>query len=272
MILTGADHMVESLVQTVKDYFIPGSFELLILGLLAGLAMLYHSERGWRWGRRWLAALCLSYALLSTPWVSAILERGLATGLDGPRPVEEIRPVEAIVILGGGAANYRASGNELNMLSDSTVLRVLEGARIYHALDQPYVIVTGGDNLRAGQLVAESIAMQHALIQLGIEPERIRLETESRRTHDHPARVEPLLNELGVESFALVTSPIHMRRSMAVFEKQGLTPRPAPASQHADGHMQSRIGWLPAADALNASRNVFREVLALVFYWLRGWI
>ena len=97
------------------------------------------------------------------------------------------------------------------------------------------------------------------------------LESFSRNTFEQAVNLHSLLDTRGIERFALVTSPTHMRRAMATFIGQGLNPIPSSSSQHSDGFLADRWVFLPDKNALEASRLAMREGMALVYYALRGW-
>ena len=72
----------------------------------------------------------------------------------------------------------------------------------------------------------EAEVMARIAVLLGVKPQDIRLETDSRDTADE---AEIIAKMIGREKFILVTSAAHMPRSMALFRKRGLQPIPAPA-------------------------------------------
>ena len=75
-----------------------------------------------------------------------------------------------------------------------------------------------------------------------------------------------------MKRFVLVTSPTHMLRADLSF--RGHTPEFIPSLAPASSENEPALGWslLPSADALAASRDVFREFVALGYYFLRGWL
>jgi hypothetical protein len=59
---------------------------------------------------------------------------------------------------------------------------------------------------------------------------------------------------------------------MATFITQGLDPIPAPSKQHPDDFLADRSIFLPSSEALEESRMALREIMALAYYELRGWL
>lgn len=260
------------LFEFFKAYLIPGSITFLLIGVLAGTVLLYLGGSARRWGSGLLGFLAVLYLILSIPLVARSYERLLS---DGSAPLEraaEAQGAGAIVILGGGSVTYRARGGEINELSGASSLRVLEGARLYSLLGDLPVIVSGGASELLGVPTPESVPMMQELVDAGVPTSRIVLESRSGSTREQAEEVKRLLDARQIDRFVLVTSPIHMRRSLAVFRAQGMNPIPSPANQHSSGHVVERGGILPHPDALAASQAALREALATAYYWSQGWI
>jgi uncharacterized SAM-binding protein YcdF (DUF218 family) len=262
---------MDATFEIFKAYLIPGSFEFLLIAFILGVVLLFAHRETRVWGSSLLAFLAVLYFLLSLPLTARTFERMLRDQSEPVRSIEAAEGAEAVVVLGGGSATFRAGGNEINELSDATALRVLEGARLYELLGHPAVVVSGGTDELADALTPESVPMQQELLDLGVEREHIHLESISGSTLEQAEQLSKLLeaNEFG--NFILVTSPIHMRRSLATLRAQGLDPVPSPSNQHSDGHVVERGGILPHPNALRASHAAIREGLAVLFYWLNGW-
>ena len=261
---------MDTIFEIFKAYLIPGSLEFLLVGFFLGVVLLSAHRETRVWGSSLLAFLAVLYFLLSLPLTARTFERALRDQSQPIRTVEEAGGVEAIVVLGGGSATYRAGGNEINELSDATALRVLEGARLYELLDDPAVVVSGGADELLDALTPESIPMQEELLNLGIASNRIHMESLSGNTLEQAEQLSKLLEAREIGDFILVTSPIHMRRALATMRAQGLDPLPSPSSQHSEGHIVERGGLLPHPAALRANHAAIREGFAVLFYWLNG--
>ncbi|MFQ5943003.1 MAG: YdcF family protein [Anaerolineales bacterium] len=262
---------MDAIFEIFKAYMIPGSFEFLLVGFMLGVVLLFAHRETRVWGSSLLAFLAVLHFLLSLPLTARTFERILRDRSQPVRTVEEAAGVEAIVVLGGGSATFRAGGNEINELSDVSALRVLEGARLYKLLGHPAVVVSGGSDELIDALTPESIPMQQELLDLGVAAEHIHMESTSGSTLEQAQQISKLLDANEYGEFVLVTSPIHMRRSLATMRAMGLDPVPSPSNQHSEGHAVERGGLLPHPSALRASHAAIREGLAALFYWLNGW-
>jgi len=262
---------MDVIVEFVKANLIPGSTSFLLIGLALGVILLYAGRKPARWGKRWLTALLVLYVLLSLP----VTARALAAPLDaGLQPLELTSIPErpgAIVVLGGGGLSIESGGVSAQVLSESSTLRALEGVRLFRMLGAPWLIVSGGPNEKAGLTTAESEAMRDLLLENGVPADRILVERGSQDTHDQSLKVPALFAAHDIDSFVLVTSPTHMLRALRSFEKAGLEPIPAPASERSDTQREG-FPLLPSMNALDESRTALREWIGLAYYLLRGWI
>ena len=124
--------------------------------------------------------------------------------------------------------------------------------------------------------------MRELLDALGVPPEAIIDESRSRNTYENAVFVREIVEARGDEELLLVTSAMHMPRSLAIFVKQGLSVSPAPvdflATKGEEGrtHAPGFEGWLlkvvPSAERLELSTRALREYIGLVIYRLRGWL
>lgn len=240
----------------------------LLVGQAIGAALLFGSPTSRLWGRRWLVVLLGAYLFLSMPLASD----GLVTWLDGGYPrvrlTNDAPGVEAIVVLGNGVQVRRAAGRRLDTLNLPSAFSALEVARLYSLLGYPQVLASGGVFSQFAK-TTESEVMQNALIELGVPQERIQLESQSRTTREQVLNTGAWLRSRGIERFVLVTSPDHMRRAAGTFKKAGFSPIPSISQLRYGG--TSPLIW-PTRYALQGSEAAIYEYMALIYYWLRGWL
>jgi uncharacterized SAM-binding protein YcdF (DUF218 family) len=264
--------MLENLAELFKTQWIPGSATFFVYGLVLATILLFSGRRFATWGRRLLLALAITGYLISTPLVASSLVHLLSSGYEPLDPGQTKIDIEAIVILGGGGSTVRNGIYQLDMLSDQTSLRLLEGLRLYREFSPTWLVVSGGTTDRAGVSTPESETMASSLIELGVPADRILIEGESGNTRDQAINLPPILARYEVDHFVLVTSATHMRRADLSFraETGGYLTSIAPNKSETE----PALGWspLPNAEALDTSRDVFREFIGLLYYFLRGWI
>ncbi|MFA7436858.1 YdcF family protein [Castellaniella sp.] len=226
------------------------------------------------WALRWRkSALCMAggaaawVLLWSLPitslWSGACLEQRYPTLRPG-----DATPRQAIVVLGGHTANGRTNWFE-PYDPHKVHTRTHTAAELYLAGKAPLIIVSGAA-LDGG--VSEAQLMAATLEQQAIPPSALVLENHSLTTRENALYSAELLRQLGIDSFFLVTSALHMPRAVASFRKLGLEPVAAPSpAQIIRPDRHPFYAWLPDGRSLQASRSIIKEYLGLLVYWLRGW-
>jgi uncharacterized SAM-binding protein YcdF (DUF218 family) len=109
--------------------------------------------------------------------------------------------------------------------------------------------------------------MADLALALGVLPKHIHIDPVSKDTKD---QAKHLSGVLGKAPFFLVTSAAHMPRAVALFQKQGTHPLPAPT-----GFMSTARRFrltLPNAKALRRTEFAFHEYLGLLWARFRGQI
>ncbi len=174
-----------------------------------------------------------------------------------PSPVPVPEPGAPELKLGPTSRAIRA------VLSPSCEARVHEAVRVYELVAPDWVISTGGiPNPPCAEL------MKTRLIQLGVPAARVLLENRSKTTRDEAVLVARMLKGLGVRQSVIVTSDVHMPRSLASFRAVGINPVPAGA---ADPGLSQPNPMLPSMKGLRFSLELLHELIGLAWYRLRGW-
>ena len=254
----------------LKETLRPSNISCVLALLTPGVVLLFVPSLS-RSGRRWIAAVTICYLLLSTQIGAGLLARTLTGGYTPLASAADAQGARVVVLLGSGSVNLRAAGRQLSTVTMEAGLRVLEAARLSELLNGPLVIASGGVTEHDGAAAPESVALQRALIDLGVRPDRIVLESDSKNTRDEAIIVKRMLAERGATDFVLVTSPLHMRRSLLAFEQQGMHPIPSPSVLVPDrAGKVSRL--LPSGTWLMVSDAAIYEWLAHGYYWWKGWL
>jgi uncharacterized SAM-binding protein YcdF (DUF218 family) len=141
--------------------------------------------------------------------------------------INEMRTVDAIVVLGAGVSNGEPS----------PVFR----SRIDHGIwlyDNGYgkkLIFTGGKRSNSHETDA-AVARRYAENQ-GVFPQDILVETQSRTTEENIANAKLVARRAGLRSLIIVSDPLHMKRAMLIAGDQHLKAysSPTPKSRY--------LGW-----------------------------
>ena len=237
-------------------------FNLCLGLLLLGLVVLLFTRR-----QRLAKIVITSSAILLLLFSFSPLADKLISSLEmqySPLAAQDLarENVHYIVVLGGGHNSSRPPGSQL---SPSSLARLIEGIRIFKEKPGTKLILSGGsvfDPLPNAQAMLTTAKL------LGIPETDIELESESRDTEDEARFLAPRLKQ---EPFYLVTSAVHMPRSMALFRKQGTNPIAAP-TDFAFRLVNSPVllRYLPNLGALQQSERAIREYFGLMYSRMRG--
>ncbi len=246
---------------------------LACVSLIVALVML--------WKRPRIAASAIALALIllllcSNGWVSNLLVRSLEWQ---NIPQGQLPTAEAIVVLGGGTKSpfWPRPTVDLSEQGD----RVIYAAQLYRQQKAPIIILSGGRINWHGDGSSESADMASILTSIGIPSAAIVQEPDSLNTYQNAVNVRKILESRQIRTILLVTSAMHMPRSLKIFERQGIQAIPAPTDFLVSlGEMQEMtstpkgaiLNLLPETDNLNKFTNGLKEYVGYFVYSLRGWL
>jgi uncharacterized SAM-binding protein YcdF (DUF218 family) len=230
------------------------------------------------WKRPRLAAIpiVLSIAILllsSSAWVSDALVKSLESQY---LPSPGLPQADAIVVLGGctKSALPPRPWVEVSEAGD----RLLYAAKLYREGKAPRVILSGGRIDWQGPGNPESADMAELLAPMGVPKSAVLQDPSSLNTRENAVNVKRLMQSNGIQRILLVTSAIHMPRSMRIFRKLGIEAIPAPTDFYiayvpgTDASPEATLlRTLPDAGHLEQTTRALREYVGTFIYWLRGW-
>jgi uncharacterized SAM-binding protein YcdF (DUF218 family) len=231
-----------SIVATLLRLLFTSTGVLITLALGAAWLAARPSSRA---ARRFLLIISIGYAALSVYGFSYLGERLLARGYQPFTIADAPTGRTAIVVLGSGGFTARDW---------------------WHS---EYTISSGGSPRRDNPNAPTAVAMRQALLDLGIPADRILEETQSTNTSEEAAILRPMLNRLGIEQVVLVTSTLHMRRSVGSFRAAGIDVIPAVA-RNAFVDRPWRDWWLPSDYGLWEAGSVAHELAGIAGYYVQG--
>lgn len=229
--------------------------------------------------RRILSRVCFGLAVAvlvvcGNGWLAGALTKHLEWQHLPPNPVPQ---ADGILILGGGIVSRIPPRPTIEVAEAGD--RVLYGAYLYRQGRAPRIICTGGIATGGVGVRPGSEDMAEFLEMLGIPKDAIITETKSTNTREHARNLYPLLQNRGFKRVLLVTSAMHMPRSVGVFKRlcPGIEFIPAPT----DFQVAERIpapwyhqltDFIPTPRHLVAFSEVMHEYLGMVYYKMRGWM
>ena len=257
----------------VLSKFLPLFVYPLGLGMILLLiALLVFKKKGAK--KLVLLAFLILWACSTEP-VTKELTRSLEWQYSYPDVVPE---ADVIIVLGGGteAATPPRAFVEFNSAGD----RVVAAARLYREGKAPTILLSGGNIAWLNDSNSTPAdQMEEMLSFLGVPSSDMILENTSRNTQENVLNAKEIITENGYEKILLVTSAMHMPRSVKLFEKQGINVIPIPVDysiveeqQGQTSLLDNLLGLIPSAGNLSVTTNALKEYLGILIYALQGWI
>lgn len=210
------------------DLMLTKSIGALVMPLgLIWAALLVLSLVAWCKARRRdaaiLTALFVALTLAGNDALADVLGQAVEGEHARARPLSE-RGFDAIIVLGGGTDDRPSGDVQLGASGD----RVMLAARLYHEGAAP-LLVTSGSPLAGLTDHDAAAATRRIWRQLGIPDDAI-LVVDGARTTSEEARLHAaLIRERGWSRVGLVSSALHMRRALGLFDELGADVIPLPA-------------------------------------------
>ncbi|MDN5342709.1 YdcF family protein [Oceanotoga sp. DSM 15011] len=242
---------------------IPGIFILICF-----IMFLYYLKKEKR-VRKFLLSILIIIYIISTGWFS----RMLVYPLENKYPPFKLQGKEfsndngIILTLGGGIISNISENT--NQLSDSSMQRIYQSYLMYKNLRYP-IIVTGG-KIEGTKNLPEAFVMKDTLIKMGVEPEDIFIEINARNTEENAKFASDIAKSLNKDKIYLVTSAVHLPRSMKIFEKyfeENLIPIPTDYQLS-----RTELSWydfLPKMEFLKATASALHEYIGILYLMLKN--
>src|SRR5690349_967770 len=191
----------------------PGN--LLLLLLLAGVLWLARSRQ-----RRGLGLVGVVALLLLTIAVMP-LGQWLVLPLELRFPVPSLpERVDGIVVLGGGVDAWTSRAHGQTVLNDAGD-RIVQAAVLARRHPEARLVLSGGEGTMLAYGEQEAEYARALLVELGVPAERIVLEDRSRNTYENAVFARQVAKPRPGETWLLVTSAMHMPRSVGCFRHAG---------------------------------------------------
>jgi uncharacterized SAM-binding protein YcdF (DUF218 family) len=242
--------------------------------LLLSIALVLWWKRFYRWLPIPIALALFLLFIGGNGWTSNLIVQSL----EWQYLPKEIPSAEAIVVLGGGIKPSISPRPMVDVSEQGD--RVLYGAQLYRENKAPLVIVSGGRIEWYGGGQPESIDMAQLLKLMGVPREAIVEDPVSLNTYENAVEVKKILDKKNLKNILLVTSAMHMPRSVAIFQRQGINVIPAPTDflvseqelREINTPKAFIINLFPDTDNLDKATRALKEYIGIFIYKLRGWL
>ena len=231
------------------------------------VALVWLGWRLWRRSRRlagvtWMLALLL-YAVSIVP-----VSEWLLRDLEYRYPTAAVAGADVIVLLGGGTMrDTPVLPGWSGQLHDAAAQRLMAAYVLHRQTGLP-LLVSGGEVFT--EYGREAVIMKDILVSFGVSTDKIILEDRSLNTAENAKFSAPLLRAREFRRPLLVTSAFHMPRSVAEFQRFGISVAPYPAGFYSGRRYHGTLlDWVPQAPALRGTSIALKEYLGLAALAMR---
>ncbi|WP_439573893.1 YdcF family protein [Phreatobacter sp.] len=235
--------------------------------VLGALGLFTRWSRG---GRRLVAAGALGLAVCAVSPLGTWLARPLENRFPLMSPA--MAPPTGIIVLGGSVNPHTTEARGGQVTLSGAPGRITEAVALARRYPGARLVFTGGSAaLLRSNAIDEAGAAGRLFADLGIAPERVTLERESRNTFENAVLTKQIVQPKPGKRWLLVTSAWHMPRSVGIFRRAGWDVVAYPTDYETRG--TDRELWqpiLPAGRGLDLVDRMTREWLGLLAYRAGG--
>lgn len=188
-------------------------------------------------------------------------------------PIPQLNQTYEIGIVLGGIGKIDPTEKRIEFTNSAD--RLLKALELYKSGKIKKILITGGSGSVLHPEDKESIYIYQYLKNVQVPDSDIIIENESKNTYENAVFSKRLLDSLHVptKNIVLITSAYHLRRSVAIFEKQGfqsIIPYPA---ERTSGPRKFELDHclLPHPDAMSTLYKYIHEWIGLIVYKLKGY-
>ena len=180
----------------------------------------------------------------------------------------------AVILSGGMIKGGLQNQNEIHV--GETADRFIQPILLYKQGHIKKILISGG-NTSMGKLridqTEETKKTKELMVTMGVKADDIFLETQARNTYENATySAQKLIKYMQKDSILLITSAMHMPRSVACFEKIGFKVKAYPTDFKKKDTDQGILSVLfPTAENFDAISNLIREMAGFVIYKIVGY-
>jgi uncharacterized SAM-binding protein YcdF (DUF218 family) len=248
----------------ILGFFALPSNLLLAIGLVgAAIAVL----RGGRAGGKLIVASLILLAIFGlSPLANALI---LPLEQRFPPWDASRGPPTGMVVL-GGAFDTIVSDTRDDLPLNEAAERMTVSAALARQYPQARIIFTGGTGTLLYGGPTEGVLARRFYASLGIAPERVTIEEESRTTAENALLTRPLADPKPGERWLLITSAFHMPRAVGAFRRVGFMVEAYPVDYRTRGIEDLARPFPSLGEGLRRGDIAMREWVGLLMYRLAG--
>jgi uncharacterized SAM-binding protein YcdF (DUF218 family) len=186
-----------------------------------------------------------------------------------PRPPADLAAPAGVIVLGGAIDGDISQARGIATLGEGAG-RVTEAVILARRYPAARIVYSGGRAALVGSGPAEAVVGKALLVQLGVDPARIEIETRSRDTDENARFTREIASPKAGETWVLVTSAFHMPRAVGAFRRAGFTVVADPVDYRSAGDSQDWRLNRELVAGLGDFGTAVHEWVGLIVYRLSG--
>lgn len=189
------------------------------------------------------------------------------------RPFDFVKNYELGIVLTGTTIEKEEPADRVYFAKGAD--RVTHTVQLYKLKKIRRILISGGTGRLAGEAEPEARKYFKAMVMMGVDPEDIMIDDETRNTYESAVAVKPMLERMNLtqEDCLLITSAFHLRRSLAVYRKAGLELDSFATDfySHPRSFYPDRF-LVPKIEAIHIWQKLFKEWIGMAAYKAAGYI
>jgi uncharacterized SAM-binding protein YcdF (DUF218 family) len=185
---------------------------------------------------------------------------------------KDLKKYEAGIVL-GGMLSYDPDYDRIQFSRGAD--RLFQAVELYKMGFIKKIFFVGGSGSIEFSDMKEGTYVKRYLLAIGIPPEDVWVENESRNTRENAVNAKAILLNHKIDSadFLLITSGSHMRRALACFKAVGLAVSPYSVDRNASPRRRFYPDYLfiPSVNAFMWWDVILHEWIGLLVYKMQGY-
>ena len=188
-------------------------------------------------------------------------------------PMSQVKHHDVGIVL-GGMAEYNNDLKALSIRRGGD--RIWQAITLYRTGKIDKLLISGDNGDLVDKGLHEASQMKAVLVQWGIPAQDIIVETVSKNTHENAVETKKVLTRSypHYNSFLLITSGRHMRRSLACFKAVGMSCTPFSTDLYTGPKRSYTFDQvvIPDASTLTEWNGLLKEWVGYVAYAVKGYV
>ncbi|MEO8150205.1 MAG: YdcF family protein [Bacteroidia bacterium] len=176
------------------------------------------------------------------------------------------------IVMGGASRYYNPETKRL--VYGNGIDRVMQAVELYQQKKIKKILLTGGSGYVLLQQIKEADLLKKMLVNMHIPDSDVIEERQSRNTFENAKMSADILkSNLYGKRYLIITSAFHIRRTLACFNKQGISADVFPVDEHANGNSYTPDKLIvPDTGSLSNWEILFHEWTGMLIYKFAGYI